>query len=73
MQEVAARRAATLARARIFTRSGRVTSPDNNWADWLSRGYIDEVKQAAAALGLRCEELELRPDVRDLTWLLDHA
>ena len=70
MQAIAARRAEQLTSLRVFTRSGRVASADNRWADMLSRGRSDAVVAEAAALGLSSRRVHVPDDVRDLASLL---
>ena len=70
LQRISAKRAAVLSAARIFTRSGRVTSADNRWADALSRGEVARVLREAATLGLYTQRIDLTPDMRDTSWLL---
>lgn len=73
MQIVTSRRSVFLQQRRLFARSLRVSSSANRWADALSRQDVAAVVAEAQALGLTPILIDVPPDLRDLTWLLERA
>ena len=72
MQKVSARRAAYLHEHSIFSRTYRVPSLQNSWADDLSRGRVAKVLAEAVSLGLSPLRVHLH-DLRDTAWLCARA
>ena len=65
MQELLARRTAWMLRERVVEASARITTDNNVWADWGSRGRLAEVVAAARRMGLRARRVAMPPDWRD--------
>ena len=63
-QWLARRRYESYEKLGVFAQAARVSSKANVWADQLSRGEEQDVRRKAAALGFRCEQLEVPPAVR---------
>ena len=65
MQELLARRTAWMLRRRVVEASARITTDNNVWADWGSRGRLAELVAAARRMGLRARRVAMPPDWRD--------
>ena len=65
MQELLARRTAWMLRKRVVEASARITTDNNVWADWGSRGRLAELVAAARRMGLRARRVAMPPDWRD--------
>ena len=69
LQRIIAHRSEVFQSLGVFTRSARVSTSDNRWADALSRQRFGSVRAEAEALGLRVVELVVPPLFRDTSWL----
>jgi hypothetical protein len=69
MQQIVARRAAWLVANGIVEGVGRITSSNNLWADWGSRGRVGEVEAAARAAGLSVRRVCVPDEWRDTSAL----
>ena len=69
MHELLQRRQDWLVEHGISAATERVTSADNDLADWLSRGDIAEVLRVVEAAGLHAQEVQLSRSERDTAWL----
>ena len=70
MQRIAEQRASFLRSRDLFSRSCRVPSTSNLWADALSRQRRAAVIAEAQSRGLSVVMLSLPDSVRDTSWLL---
>ena len=73
LQLIAERRASLLKERVVFTRTERVTTDQNLWADWLSRGRIQQFLDDVAAQGLSACDLTPFIRERDSAWLIQAA
>ena len=70
MAAVIRRRTQWLLEHGVIEAAERITSENNTWADWGSRGRGDEMRAAAIALGLTPRHVEIPPPWGDLDWLM---
>jgi hypothetical protein len=56
----------------VHARSERITSKNNLWADWGSRGDEAKIRAAAERKGLDVITLEPCSTERDMSWLMEH-
>ena len=73
MHELLLERHRLLQELRVHAATERVTSADNDLADWLSRGDVEEVLRVVHAAGLQAERIFLDPEQRDTSWLPSSA
>ena len=69
MAAVIRRRTHWLLEHAVVEAAERITSANNVWADWGSRGRVGDVCAAAARLGLVATRVEIPAGWRDLGWL----
>ena len=69
MAAVIRRRTQWLLEHAVVEAAERITSANNVWADWGSRGRVRDVCAAAERLGMAATRVEIPADWRDLGWL----